>query len=180
MLYKCCKCYRDYDPGIEYVNEVDLLESLAYFLPIEDYCAECLYAIEDKIKVLLADFSPAGLDAALLAPPPGAVFDSPMPMEAKGATVESGNSDLPFVAETSESTCSICGNQLHPDNIGKWSICNECADAPVGFDPGSVFTGGSSYTTEVCSNCGNTVTILYGRNWLCKCGRINQRKGSTG
>jgi hypothetical protein len=86
----------------------------------------------------------------------------------------------PECTEIADRTCSICGNQFCPVHCdsGMFSTCDECADGPAGFDPAPLIMAGKSDKYEVCSNCGKTATILYGRKWRCECGRMNERKGS--
>ena len=46
----CKRCKREYDPSFEFVEEVELLETLDRYIEIDDYCPDCLYDLDDKVS----------------------------------------------------------------------------------------------------------------------------------
>ncbi len=46
----CKECNRIYDPSMEFVEDVELLEAMSYFIDIEVVCPECIYDLRDKIE----------------------------------------------------------------------------------------------------------------------------------
>ena len=49
-MNKCNKCDREYDPSYEFVEEVELLESVQRYLDVDNYCPDCLYDLDDKLS----------------------------------------------------------------------------------------------------------------------------------
>jgi tRNA(Ser,Leu) C12 N-acetylase TAN1 len=48
-MNKCKRCKREYDPSFEFVEEVELLETLDRYIELDDYCPDCLYELDDKV-----------------------------------------------------------------------------------------------------------------------------------
>ena len=46
----CKVCNRMYDPSMEFVEDVELLEAINYFIDIEVVCPECIYKVRDDIE----------------------------------------------------------------------------------------------------------------------------------
>ncbi len=42
-------CGAEYDPSFDFVDEIELLETLERYINIEKYCSICLYEIDDMI-----------------------------------------------------------------------------------------------------------------------------------
>lgn len=46
----CKKCKKEYDPAYDFIEEIELLEALNYFIDIENHCSLCLYDLRDRIS----------------------------------------------------------------------------------------------------------------------------------
>lgn len=46
----CQVCKKEYDPSMEFVEDVELLEAISYFIDIEKTCPDCIYKFKDKIE----------------------------------------------------------------------------------------------------------------------------------
>jgi hypothetical protein len=53
----CEICEREYDPSMEFVEDVHLLEAMDYFIDIESTCPDCIYKIRDKIEEFIVLFA---------------------------------------------------------------------------------------------------------------------------
>ena len=49
MSKTCSKCKRQFDPENEFIEDYDMLVALDYYIEPDDYCPECLYALDDII-----------------------------------------------------------------------------------------------------------------------------------
>lgn len=49
-MKNCIYCNREYDPSMEFVEDVQLLEAMDYFIDIENVCPECIYDIRDEFE----------------------------------------------------------------------------------------------------------------------------------
>lgn len=46
----CKKCGREYDSSMEFIEDVELLEAINYFLDIEVICPDCIYKVRDEFE----------------------------------------------------------------------------------------------------------------------------------
>lgn len=53
---KCYKCGKEFDPSMDFVEDVDLLEALDYFIAIDGMCSTCMYALRDKLATTVKEF----------------------------------------------------------------------------------------------------------------------------
>lgn len=52
---KCSVCGKEYDPSMEFVEDVELLEAMDFFIDIESTCPDCVYSIRDKIEAVVKE-----------------------------------------------------------------------------------------------------------------------------
>ena len=49
-MTKCKVCNKEYDESMDFVEDVEMLEALDFFVDIESICPDCLYKIKDEIE----------------------------------------------------------------------------------------------------------------------------------
>ncbi len=52
-MNQCKKCLKEYDPSEDFIEEIELLESLMRYLNVEEFCSDCLYDIDNQIEDML-------------------------------------------------------------------------------------------------------------------------------
>lgn len=49
----CKKCKKEYDPSMEFVEDVELLQAMDFFVNIEIFCPDCINFLRDEIDKLI-------------------------------------------------------------------------------------------------------------------------------
>ena len=61
-MEKCGICNKEYDPEMDFVEDIELLEALQRYIDIDTTCSECVYEIDDKISDFVNQEINNGLD----------------------------------------------------------------------------------------------------------------------
>ena len=48
----CISCKEEYDSSMEFVEDIELLQAIDYFVSIEVICPKCIYKLRDEIEVV--------------------------------------------------------------------------------------------------------------------------------
>lgn len=53
---QCYVCKKEFNEAKDFVEEIELLEALDYFINIEGICPECIYKLRDKLFAVVDEF----------------------------------------------------------------------------------------------------------------------------
>ena len=51
----CKKCNKEYDSSMDFIEEIELLEAMDYFVDIESICPDCIYKLRDKFEEIVEE-----------------------------------------------------------------------------------------------------------------------------
>ena len=55
-MKKCKKCKREFDPSMEFVEDVELLEVVNRYIDTDNICPECIEEIDEKICTFVFNY----------------------------------------------------------------------------------------------------------------------------
>ena len=54
----CKRCNKEFDPSIEFVEDVNLVECLEIYIDTDYYCPKCLYDLDKKFVFAALNWDP--------------------------------------------------------------------------------------------------------------------------
>lgn len=57
-MKNCKRCKREYDPSLDFIEDVPLLEALDTYIDIEYFCSSCLYELDKKFVLAALNWDP--------------------------------------------------------------------------------------------------------------------------